>query len=199
MEFSFDAQNEYSEQSFKRLSYAGKQLNQRYFDHCVFVSCIFTEATFSGCRFRDCTFNDCDLRLATVRGSAFVNSPFEKSKVTGINWTTTAWPKGGLFNPVQFTDCDISYSVFTGLDLSQIQIVRCTAKGADFAEADLTEADCTYTDFTESRFLHTNLSEADFSHATNYSIIASLNTLKKTKFSLPEAVRLLDGLDIILV
>ena len=37
---------------------------------------------------------DCDLRLAIVRGSAFVNSPFEKSKVTGINWTTTSWPKG---------------------------------------------------------------------------------------------------------
>ncbi len=199
MNFTFDAQKEYADQTFKRVSYAGKQVSNRCFDQCVFESCTFTETAVNGCRFRDCTFKECDLRLANVRGSAFINSPFVYSTVTGINWTTTSWPKGGLFNPVRFTDCDISYSVFTGLDLSRIQIVRCVAKGADFAEADLTEADCSYTDFTESRFLHTNLTEADFSHATNYTIIAGMNTLKKTKFSLPEAVRLLDGLDIILV
>jgi fluoroquinolone resistance protein len=199
MDFSSDTQKEYSEQTFKRLNYSGRQLSNRHFDNCVFSACTFTETAFNRCRFRTCTFKDCDLRLATVRGSAFINSPFESSKITGVNWTTTSWPKGGLFNPVQFADCDISYSVFTGLDLSHIQIVRCVAKGADFAEADLTEADCSYTDFTESRFLHTNLTEADFSHATNYTIMVGLNTLKKTKFSLPEAVRLLDGLDIILV
>jgi fluoroquinolone resistance protein len=56
----------------------------------------------------------------------------------------------------------------------------------------------TLTDFSNSRFQHTNLTEADFTGATNYAIAASLNTLKKTKFSLPEAMSLLYSLDIIL-
>jgi hypothetical protein len=42
------------------------------------------------------------------------------------------------------------------------------------------------------------LTQADFTGATNYAIAASLNTLKKTKFSLPEAMSLLYSLDIIL-
>jgi fluoroquinolone resistance protein len=199
MEFTFDAQQEYSDQTFRRVNYAGKQVNRRIFDQCVFANCTFAEAVFANCKFRDCTFRECDLRLAQVPGATFTNTGFERSKVTGVNWTTSAWPKGGLFTPVHFTDCDIGLSVFFGLDLRKIQIVRCSAKGADFAEADLTQANCTGTDFTESRFLHTDLTEADFTGATNYSIAASMNTLKKTKFALPEVIGLLYGLDIIIV
>ena len=51
---------------------------------------------------------------------------------------------------------------------------------------------------TDSRFNHTNLTEADFSDATHYNISAVDNTLKKTRFSLPEAISLLYSLDIIL-
>ncbi|HVO43090.1 MAG TPA: pentapeptide repeat-containing protein, partial [Aggregatilineales bacterium] len=119
--------------------------------------------------------------------------------VTGINWTTTVWPKGALFVPVYFSNCDISYSVFIGLEMKRAQIIRCVAKEADFAEADLTQANCSGTNFAGSRFLHTNLTEADFTGALSYSINPTLNTLKKARFSLPEAVNLLAGLDIVIV
>ena len=69
----------------------------------------------------------------------------------------------------------------------------------DFAEADLTGANLTHTDFQESRFFKTNLTQADFSHAVRYSIAVHLNTVKKAKFSLPEAMSLLYALDILLV
>jgi uncharacterized protein YjbI with pentapeptide repeats len=77
-------------------------------------------------------------------------------------------------------------------------LTRCTARDVDFAEANLTGANCSHTDFAESRFFHTNMTDADFRHATNYAIPANLNTLKKTKFSMPEALTLLYSLDIIL-
>jgi uncharacterized protein YjbI with pentapeptide repeats len=77
-------------------------------------------------------------------------------------------------------------------------MVECVAKGVDFADADLSQADCGHTDFGESRFLHTDLTEADFVGATNYAIAPNLNVLKRTKFSLPEAMSLLYGLEIIL-
>ncbi len=199
MDCSLDAQKEYHDQTFKRLNYAGKQVCQVDFEKCLFTGCTFTKTAFTGCKFRECVFKECDLRLAQVRGSTFTNVQFEHSKAAGIDWTLSAWPKGGLFTPVHFVECDISLSLFVSLNLRKIQIVRCIAKGADFTEADLTQADCTYTDFTESRFWHTNLTEADFSYATGYDIAASVNKLKKTKFSLPDAVRLLNDLDIILV
>lgn len=199
MSFSFDDQEQYGDQTFDRVRYAGRQVVRREFDRCAFADCAFTETAFSLCRFRDCIFKECDLRLAQLRGSTFVNTRFEKSKVTGVDWTVTTWPDGGLFTPVHFNECDISLSSFFGLNLKKTQIIRCTAKEVNFSEADLTQADCTFTDFAESHFLHTNLTEADFTHATNYTIAAGTNTLKKTKFSLPEAVRLLHSLDIVLV
>jgi uncharacterized protein YjbI with pentapeptide repeats len=84
------------------------------------------------------------------------------------------------------------------LDLSKAVITDCLAKEATFAETNLTEANCTHTDFTDSRFIRTNLTRADFRGARNYAIAADQNTLKQAKFSLPEAVALLHGLDIIL-
>jgi uncharacterized protein YjbI with pentapeptide repeats len=84
------------------------------------------------------------------------------------------------------------------LNLKGIQIAYCTAHDVDFEDANLTQADCTYTDFADSRFSRTNLTEANFEHATHYAISALHNTLKKTRFSLPEAISLLNSLDIIL-
>jgi uncharacterized protein YjbI with pentapeptide repeats len=103
-----------------------------------------------------------------------------------------------LFNAIGFERCAISHSIFLGLGLRRVEIVDCLAHGADFAEADLTQANCAGTDFKDSRFLHTDLTEADFTGATNYAIAPKLNVLRKTRFALPEAMSLLYGLDIIL-
>ena len=198
MDISFDSASDFSDQVFKRVTYQKQQINRKTFNTCTFTNCSFMEAAFTNCRFVDCTFKECDLRMMTVKGSAFTNTQFEKSKVIGMNWAEGTWAKSGLLNSIGFSECDISYCTFIGLNLRKIKIIQCTAKDTDFAEADLTEADCTYTDFTESRFLHTDLTGADFRHATNYSISPLLNKLKKAKFSLPEAVALLYGLDIVI-
>jgi uncharacterized protein YjbI with pentapeptide repeats len=124
---------------------------------------------------------------------------FKESKVTAVNWAEGAWSKQGLLESIGFIDSDVSYATFIGLDLTKMALTKCTATNADFAEANLTQADCTYTNFIESRFLHTNLTEADSTNARNYAIDVSLNVVKKTKFSLPEAVNLLRCMDIVLV
>ena len=80
----------------------------------------------------------------------------------------------------------------------RLKIINCEAKEVDFIETDLTGGVFTGTDFEGSRFFKTNLTNADFKGARNYMIDARNNTLKKTKFSLPEALSLLNGLDIII-
>lgn len=100
---------------------------------------------------------------------------------------------------IDFNDCSLNYSTFFGLKLNGIRITHCIAREVDFGEADLTRAVFDGTDLAGSLFMHTNLTEADFTKASNYSISAKHNQLMKTKFSLPEAMSLLYGLDIILV
>lgn len=198
MDISFESATDFADQTFKRVTFQKQQVNRKTFNTCTFANCTFMETGFNNCRFVDCTFKECDLRMATVKGSAFTNTRFERSKVSGVNWAEGTWATSGLLNSIGFDECDISYCTFIGLNLRKIKIVNCTAKDADFAEADLSGADCTHSDFAEARFLHTDLTEADFRHAINYSISPLLNKLKKAKFSLPEAVALLHGLDIVL-
>jgi fluoroquinolone resistance protein len=193
-------QSEYSSQEFKKLILKSTRILQKDFVSCTFIKCNFTETIFQECRFHECKFKECDLSLASLKECAFNSTRFENSQVIGVDWTQTAWAKNKfiVFKPVDFIDCVLNHSTFSGLKMKQIQIVRCIAHDVSFEEADLTQADCTFTDFNSSRFMHTNLTEANFTSATNYSIAPQLNVLKKTKFSLPEAMALLYGLDIIL-
>ncbi len=131
--------------------------------------------------------------------STFRDVVFEQSKVVGVNWTEATWGlKGGILNSITFEESTLNYSTFIGIGLRGIKIKKCVAKDVDFADADLTGADFRETDLTDSRFLHSNLTGADFRNARGYAISPTLNTLKKTQFSLPEAMALLYGLDIIL-
>lgn len=194
-----DSETEYTGQVFKRLKHNGEEIAGKEFYDCTFADGSFAEATFRKCRFVTCKFQACDLSLARIFGSSFRETIFENSKVIGVNWTDAAWgPKKGFMNSIGFVQCVINYSTFSGLSQPKLKISGCVAKDVDFADADLTQADFTRTDLADSRFFHTNLTEADFTGATHYAISATLNTLKKTKFSLPEAMALLYGLDIIL-
>jgi uncharacterized protein YjbI with pentapeptide repeats len=171
----------------------------QHFIDCVFSACSLREAYLRACRFGGCVFRDCDLSLLRVHRSTFRNTLLERSKVIGVNWAEADWPKGKpLFPSIEFVDCAISYSTFLGLRLDGIRIERCIALDVDFTEADLTGANLRDTDLEASRFLKTNLTDADLTGATNYAISATLNTLKGTRFSFPEAIRLLRALDIIL-
>jgi uncharacterized protein YjbI with pentapeptide repeats len=99
----------------------------------------------------------------------------------------------------QFFDCDLSYSSFAHIDFSQGKIVRCKAHEVYFWETNLTQADFSGTDFQDTQFKDSNLTKADFSTAHSYAISPNANILKEAKFSLPEAVSLLNHLGILLV
>ncbi|MFZ1398760.1 MAG: pentapeptide repeat-containing protein, partial [Candidatus Promineifilaceae bacterium] len=193
MNSPFDSGEEQIEQQFSGLSILQAEVTAVTFEECTFTHCNFSETQFKRCTFRDCQFHNCDLTLLDVDYSRFQRCKFTECKLIGINWT-----KAGRIQRIEFHDCNLSYNTFMELDLSQAVLSHCLAKEATFAETNLTDANCTHTDFLDGRFIHTNLTRTDFRGAKNYAIAAAENTLKQTKFSLPEAIALLDGLDIIL-
>ncbi len=194
----FAHDDEFSAQTFKRITLRGERLHHKTFDHCTFSRCSFSETIFEGCTFRECTFTDCTLRFIHVPGSRFVEVKFEKCDVTYVNWTEGSWAKSGLINLLTFVECDLSHATFIGLALKKLALIKCVAHDVDFTEADLTRAVCTDTDFSESRFLNTNLTEADFTNASGYAISPLVCKVKKAKFSLPQALSLLAALEIII-
>lgn len=191
--------SDYYEEKFVRVVLDSQLVSGVEFSDCIFQDCSFQESSFRYCKFSGCRFVSCNLSLLRVEGSTFSRLHFEDSQLIGVNWALANWSSGSRIKAFDFFRCILSYSIFMGVDLQDIQMVECIAIEVDFSDADLRDANFRRTDFLGSRFVNTNLSRADLSQAINYQIDATQNLLKKTKFSLPEAMSLLRSLDIELV
>jgi fluoroquinolone resistance protein len=195
----FESKAEYEGAIFKNVKLESSQISNKEFYECTFITCSFRETTFKACKFIDCTFQNSDLSLASFSGTSFQKTSFERSKVIGVNWTIAAWSRFQSESPIRFHECVIDFSAFIGLKLRKISVTKCSAQEVEFSDADLTNANFSGTDLAKSRFRKTNLTRANFEDATNYSIDVTNNTITKARFSLPEALSLLNGLDIVLV
>lgn len=184
-------QTEYSRERFVEVDWSGQAFIGIEFEACVFRRAILAKASFSKCRFLDCKFENCDMGLIKVVNTRFRDTSFKECKLIGVNWSPVNAAVG-----LSFENCLLNYSIFSGLDLRRMELVRSSAREVDFSECNLEEAVLTGTDFLGARFANTNLSKSDLRGATNYQVDPSSNKVKKAKFSLPEAVSLLRGLDI---
>jgi fluoroquinolone resistance protein len=183
----------YEETKFEKLNITDSKVVKIEFYNCSFVSCLFTKTIFENCVFEKCTFTNCDLSVVKFSGSAFIDVGFSESKMLGIDWALAQKPIS-----VNFDKCLLNDSIFYRMDLRSSQIKKCVAHNADFEEANLSKSECCQTDFLNSKFNGANLSFSDFAGAINYSINPNNTKIKKAKFSLPEAVSLLDAWDIII-
>jgi uncharacterized protein YjbI with pentapeptide repeats len=183
-------------QTFHALRAEGQELYRTVFQECRFNHASLREAKFHYCAFEECTFDECDLSLMDVQGSAFSSTTFTNCKLLGVNWATAATGGSLLKRPFSFHGCDLSYATFIGLALPELRLVECAAREADFSDADLRGANFRRTLFDGSRFQNSNLTKADFRGATGYAIDVTANTITQARFSLPEAMSLLTGLDI---
>jgi uncharacterized protein YjbI with pentapeptide repeats len=183
----------YYQVTFTGMSLAIETIEGVEFEDCEFSKCSFVTCTFHACKFLDCKFIECRLSAIKPSHSRLIEVKFFASQVIGCDWT-----KADAVEGLEFTDCKMNYSNFRLTKLPRLKMINCEAKEADFIETDLTGGIFTRTDFENSRFFKTNLTNADFKGARNYAIDARNDILKKTKFSMPEALSLLNGLDIVI-
>ena len=186
-------------ETFRALRQENGRFNSSEFDQCVFDRCVFSRSVFAHCRFTSCRFIGCDLSNIGVPSSRFRDVRFEATKLLGVDWTkANAMAEAHGPTSLSFVDCVVDLSSFFGLNLRGAVMERCSAKEVDLSEADLRDAVCRGTDFTGAKFHATNLERADLREAMNYAIDPRANRVKGARFSLPEAVALLRGLDIVI-
>ena len=177
----------YNEVEFTKINFTEGKTGKIEFYKCIFTSCLFIKAVFEKCVFEKCTFLNCDLSVVKFIGSSFIDVKFVENKMIGIDWTIIQKPS--RFN---FLKCILNDSSFYKMDLRSTQIEECIAHNSDLENTDLSKTNCRKTDFLNAKFGEADLSYADFTGAINYSINPNKTKLKKAKFSLPEAVSLLD-------
>ena len=183
----------YEHQTFSGITLGEETVSGVTFEECTFENCSFISTKFEACRFLTSTFRGCILSAVVPMNSRFDEATFENCKVMGIDWTRTSETR-----KLRFANCQLNYSNFRFLSLPGLKMERCEVKDADFIEARLKGASFARSDLEKTRFFKTDLTEADFRGAYNYAIDPAVNTLKKARFSLPEAIALLESLEIIL-
>ncbi len=181
----------YFQESFADLSSSKEDVQSRIFEECEFKNCTFIETNFVKCKFLNCQFADCVLSAVKPLNSRFAGVAFRRSKTIGFDW-----PKAMKVEKLEFENCQINYSNFRLVKIAKIKILDCEAKEVDFIETDMSGGDFRNTDFERSVFFKTNLTGADFRGARNYKIDARNNVVKKARFSVPEVLGLLSGLEI---
>jgi uncharacterized protein YjbI with pentapeptide repeats len=163
------------------------------FEQVNFTNCDLQNADFSGFSFEDCTFENCNLSLIQLKNSRVRDNQFKSCKMIGINWTNI--DESLNFGNV-FTDSVLDMNNFTGLNISHFEAYKCTFKETWFNQSNLTEAILKECDLSGAFFNATNLSKADLRGSFGYMVDPQYNKITKAKFSLPEAVSLLNGFDI---
>lgn len=182
---------------FRGLSLVEATVEETTFDECSFTDVAFVECALKSCRFMDCTFLRCNFSMTTVEGSRFSGASFRESRFIALDWTVAQW-NAGLVVPLSFERCMLKHVTFLGLEMEAWRFIDSEVIDVDFREGCLRRADFSGTDLRESLFNNTDLREADFSKARNYRIAAAQNDVAGTRFSLPEAMALLDDLGIVL-
>lgn len=187
---AFD-KDSYFKDKFEKLGVNGESFEDKEFEECKFINSSFVNVKFTGCRFVGCVFEGSVVSALDVTDSNFVDVTFKNSKIIGTDWT-----RARRIQNVAFDNSQINYSNFRLLKLPKIKITFCEAREVDFTGADLEDGVLTSCDFEKAIFSQTNLSKADLRLSRNYFIDPRFNTVKKAKFSMPEALTLLSGMDV---
>ena len=191
------SEDEFFQAEFTDLRLNGEALEGKVFEECTFRKCSFESCALTDCAFVSSTFLDSNLSLAILTNTRFNDVVFERSKLTGVNWTKAGSPAVG--SPVRFERSTLDYGVFSGRKLRGWIFRECSLLEVDFSDADLTDAEFSKSNLDRAQFHHTNLKGAHFEGAYNYSINLETNSIRGASFSLPEAASLLAHLGIKLV
>lgn len=183
------------EKIFKSENFANKSLEGRDFNSCSFISCDFSGSILNFAKFFDCVFTNCNISLPRLDGCRFQDVQFINCKIVGAEFFKCQ----KCFFSASFKKCSVQYCNFSDLNMKNTLFQENKIFESHFTNTVLQSADFTDSDLLGTIFHNCDLSKCDFSNATRYAIDPRTNKIKNAKFSLPEAVGLLHGFEIIIV
>ncbi len=181
------------EEIFTQKDFLKEPLENLFFTNCSFFHCNFSQVFLKGFRFCSCLFEGCNFSLSRLDGCRMQNVEFIDCKIVGVEFFKcertffSANYKNSFLHYCNFSDLSMKSTIFKGSRVKETHFINTSLIGSDFKDVDL----------EGTVFHHCDLSKADFTGATHYEIDPQVNKIKGAKFSLPEAIGLLRGFDII--
>ena len=206
---------------FEATDFSQQDLAGCRFEDCAFIDVRFRSADLNAAEFHGCEFfrpdpvATCDFSFANLREARFVQcdlttAVFERCRCFGIELdrcnaqgcdfnladTSLGLSTTNAYASATFTDCNLAYSDFTGVDLSECRLTGCRLIHAIFNEANLTRADLGGSDLSnfEARFVE--LAGVDLRGATFNNINLREVDLTGAKVTPDQVLMLLEPLGI---
>lgn len=164
-------------------------LEEAEFESCHFADIDFSELSFRSWRFLDCSFHKCSFQEIDLVDTTFRDVSFLECRMMGLCWSDTR-----TFAHVKFEDCKMDYSIFQGLDLTNLSLLNCSATDTDFSNTKLKGARFSGSFLENASFTQADMRTADLRGARGYFIDPSYTQLKGAKADFPEAAIILTAL-----
>ncbi|MEY2963830.1 MAG: hypothetical protein RL754_1091 [Bacteroidota bacterium] len=152
-----------------------------HFMGCTFDGTDLRNVQFDGCTFEECTFNNA--RLLNV---SFQDCEFTRCYLQGVDMTLIK----GLMLSFRMENCNVRYSNWTRMNLSNCAFHQCDFKGADLSEITMKNTELTYCDMSSVIWDAANLSGTDM-EGSQITMNPNGMILEGTKFSLEQLPGLL--------
>ncbi len=169
-------------------------LEKGEYENCNFNNCDFSNTDFSEILFVDCSFTSCNLSLVKMNKTVFRDITFKDCKLLGLRFDDCS--EFGL--SFSFDNCTLNHSSFYQVKIKKTLLKNSQLQEVDFTECDLTNSVFDNCNLAGAAFENTILEKADFRTSYNYSIDPEMNRIKKARFSLPAVTGLLNKYDIVI-
>lgn len=190
---------DYTGERFSNLRLEGGAVSGGVFEDCIFEDCRFQDVALANCRFSGCEFIGCRAQGVRFDNVQALGNGFAGCVLLGVDWASLLDPRKqdlGFLPFDSFQACTLHHCVFFQLDLRKFSFAGCDLSGSYLDGCRLAEADFSGCLLRGTAFSHNDLAKADFRRAREYSFSLLSNQAKGARFTLPEAMGLLYGLEI---
>jgi len=163
------------------------------FISCQFNSLNLSDFSLEKSKFIECNFSKCNFSNASFNYSTLRDVYFSQCKLVGINWSQT-----NSLNMLSFEECILNLSVFQQLNLKSLKAISSTLHEVDFSGSHMQQANFYQSDLEGAIFNECDLRQSDFRMAKNYSISPENSKVQGARFSMPQAMALLNSLGVII-
>jgi uncharacterized protein YjbI with pentapeptide repeats len=180
------------EKTFDKNDFTQNSLIKGEYEYCTFINCDFSNSDISDIKFSYCEFIGCNLSLTKLIKTTFRDVKFKDCKMLGLRFDNCNLFNLSF----SFDNCNLNHSSFYQTKIKKTVFKNSLLQDVDFTQCDLTGSIYDKCDLTNAKYENTIIEKADFRTSFNYSIDPDLNRIKKAKFSLTGISGLLDKYDI---
>lgn len=157
------------------------------YENCTFKTCDLANIDLSRSSFVDCEFLDCNLSNAKILETSFQDCYFKNCKMLGLRFDSC-----NTFSlSMQFQNCNLSESVFFGLDLQKSNFNACELGHCDFGDAKLNNISLKDSNLKGCIWGNTHLDKANLQGVQNLELNPQENHIQGIKLQAESLIGLL--------